>query len=73
MHDRKNGPPAQRLTVRDYFMLVNMVLFFAAGGTLLYRAFHRNAAWLAYVMGALFIFAGGYRFYLFYHALKGEK
>ena len=73
MRDRKNGLPTQRLTVRDYIMLVNMVLFFAAGGTLLYRAFLRNAAWLAYVMGALFIFAGGYRFYLFYNALRGGK
>lgn len=72
MRDNRNALRGQ-LSIRDYFMLINMVLFIVAGGTLLYRAVRHNASWLAYLMAGLFLLAGGYRFYLFYHALKGGK
>jgi hypothetical protein len=54
---------------RDYFMLANMVLFIVVGGLMLYRAFSQNAPWMAYLMGSIFVFAGGYRLYLFYNVL----
>lgn len=50
-------------------MLINMFLYFLVGGTLLYRAFFRHAAWPAYLIAVLFILAGSYRFYSLYKAL----
>lgn len=54
------------LTLRDRVMLINMLLYFLVGGTLLFRAFFRHAAWPAYLIGILFLLAGGHRFYFIY-------
>jgi uncharacterized membrane protein HdeD (DUF308 family) len=51
-------------------MLINMVLFIILGATILIRALARNASFLAYLMGAGFLFAGGYRLYLIYKMRK---
>lgn len=61
-----------QLTWRDYYMLVNMILFLVVGGLTLYRAFSQHAPWMSYLMGVGFIFAGGYRLYLFYKTLLGK-
>lgn len=58
---------------RDYLMLINMILYLAVGGVLLYRAVSLNASWLAYLIGAVFLSAGGYRVYLICKVVKGER
>lgn len=56
---------------RDILMLINMILFFVLGAALLIRAPIRNASLSAYLMGCGFLFAGGYRLYLFFKTKKG--
>ncbi|NKE69789.1 hypothetical protein [Candidatus Manganitrophus noduliformans] len=58
------------LSLRDKVLMINMFLYFAVGGAILYRAFFRHASWPAYLIGSLFLLIGSYRFYLIYKALS---
>ncbi len=68
--DKKTRALIGQLTWRDYYMLLNMVLFLVVGSLTLYRAIAQNAPWLSYLMGLGFISAGGYRLYLFCKTLS---
>lgn len=52
----------QRPVLRDYIMVVNMVLFFVVGPLLLIRSTNR----IGELVGILFLFLGTYRLYLFW-------
>jgi len=67
--NKRQSSLEQRWTWKDYYMLVNMVLFLIVGSITIYRAFFQHAHWLVYLMGLGFLSAGGYRLYLFYQTL----
>lgn len=69
LHDRQDRHD-RPLTWRDRLALVNMVLFICVGGLLLVRSFTQGASLWAYLMGGLFLLAGGYRFFLVFSILK---
>ena len=59
-----------RMTFRDKMMLVNMVLYFFVGATLLIRSFLQSGSVLAYGIGCGLLFAGLYRGSLVLRVLK---
>ncbi len=54
-------------------MLVNMCGFFVTGLLLLIRAGLRGGSWLVYAMGFGFLLAGGYRLWLYRHAIHALR
>ena len=58
------------MTFRDKMMLVNMVLYFFVGATLLIRSFLQGGLGLAYGIGCGLLLAGLYRGALVLRVLK---